>query len=395
MPGSASTSSKRSEDEQSSDTDPGEEKEECECEQQKQSEDEEEAEESSEEAALGAASTYEAPGPPSIVTGSPKRMSQVLPALASETFSEEEGDDDFWLIDFNKLDADDPSGDGCLWMHVLQCLGNGRYGRHAVQGMRYPNFADMWSFILREPAALVPFEGVCRMEAAADLRQALPAQKWYSKVSHWTDGANERDSSEALDPAQLHAMAPGSASKCRELNQPKMLAQRWLRHRVNEEVRLLVRQRAWAQGRTLNKRSPKEIREGMAPVTWTGPTTTPERVDAAVNVKLPLGNGKEDESVTGGEDGDGEEDEEEEKDSAEEREEGDTEGGEKTDELDAETDVDSWAACVTPTGNEGHVESPCGTPEKVKRRRIERPQQSADYSDEDCGSCDESPDNCF
>ena len=36
-------------------------------------------------------------------------------------------------------------------MWVLGCLGNGNNGRHVVEGMRYPNFADMWNFIMRWP----------------------------------------------------------------------------------------------------------------------------------------------------------------------------------------------------------------------------------------------------
>ncbi len=91
----------------------------------------------------------------------------------------EEAINDFWQIDYAGDQADDASNDGCIWMWVLLRLGNGRSGRHAVEGMRYPNFADMWGFIMREPAQLVPLEGLCRMEA--DLRPAFLSRELYGK----------------------------------------------------------------------------------------------------------------------------------------------------------------------------------------------------------------------
>jgi len=254
-----------------------------------------------------------------------------------------------WQIDFNGPNADDPASDGCLWMHVLWWLSNGRRGRHVVEGMHYLNFADMWNFIMREPTILVPFEGLCRMEAAAHLRPALPAHEWSSWVL--------KDSAEAEDRAQLHAMEPGFASSSRESDQQKVAAQRWLRRQVNEEA---------------NRRLDTGRGRGSSYL-WT------------LTGKLPLDNGSEDDSATGGEEGD-EEDEEEEAEPQEE---------ETDDELDAETEDDSLAGCVTPTGNEGHVECLCRTPEKVNRRKIESPQEVGNLSDKDCGSFDESSDECF
>ena len=202
---------------------------------------------------------------------------------------------------------------GCLWMWVLwRHGGNGRRGLHAVEGLRYLTFADMWAFIMREPASLMFFEEVCRMAAADDCRTSLAAHAWYGKVSHWTDGAYAEDSAEA----QFHETKPGSASSLVDSDQQKRAAGRWLR------------QAARAQD------------------DWTGPIKMPDRR----KTKERRGDGEE---------GDGEEDEEKEEGDEEEGEE--EEGGEggaeddeeeakeTDDESDAESGVDSWASCVTAT----------------------------------------------
>ena len=247
----------------------------------------------------------------------------------------EEARNDFWQIDYAGDQADDPSNDGCLWMWVLWRLGNGRSGRHAVEGMRYPNFADMWGFIMREPAKIVPFEGLCRMEAAAGLRPALLAHEWYGEVSHWTDGA------EAEDRTQQHAMEPGFASSSRESDQQKVAAQRWLRRQVNEKAKRRLREEVQPISNkcSLYQTSPIENRECMYPITRARPLKTSGPADVPINVKLPLDTGKEDDSATEGEEG-YDEDEEEKEDSATGGEEGDEEEEAETEKEEEENEID-------------------------------------------------------
>ena len=117
--------------------------------------------------------------------------------------------------------GDDSAGGGCLWMWVLGLLGNGNTGRYVTAGMRYPNFADMWKFIMSSPfTTLVPFEGMCRMEAGADLRPALLARLWYKKDSHWAETADGEGSVESKEP--------GSASSFMSSDQQQRAAQKWL-----------------------------------------------------------------------------------------------------------------------------------------------------------------------
>ena len=165
-------------------------------------------------------------------------------------------------------------------MHVLWWLGNGRRGSHVVEGVRYPDFADMWNFIMREPAILVPFEGLCRMEAAAHLRPALPAHEWSSRVL--------KGSAEAEDRAQLRAMEPGLASSSKESDEQTIAAQRWLRREVKENAKRCL-------------------------ASWVGPVKTSAPADVPMTVKLPLDDGDEDDSATReeGDEEDGEEEEEE------------------------------------------------------------------------------------
>jgi hypothetical protein len=121
--------------------------------------------------------------------------------------------------------GDASASGGCLWMWVLGCLGNGNNGRHVVAGMRYPNFADMWEFIMRRPfTTLVPFEGMCRMEAAADLHPVMLAHSWYNEASHWTDAADGKGCVESKEP--------GSASSFMHSDQQKRAAQKWLNREI-------------------------------------------------------------------------------------------------------------------------------------------------------------------
>ena len=195
-------------------------------------------------------------------------------------------------------------------MWVLGCLGNGSSGRHNVEGMRYPNFADMWNFIMRLPlTTLVPFEAICRMEAASDSRPLLQVHRWFNKASHWTGATDGKGSAEADEP--------GSASSPMTSDHQKGAAPRWLR---------------------------REIKRLTAAV----PTEEEENEEDEEEERS---------AATGEEEGKHEEDEEENAD----------------DDSYAETGKRLVGQLRDPTGNEGHVESPrrsLRTPEKLKRPRV-------------------------